>query len=140
MGERDTPRRRRPDFYVGSQVRRRRKLLNITQAALADQIGVSLQQLQKYEWGQHRISASMLFEIATALETSVGSCFEGLEAAVESDRHLDRSEVVSPTLRFLTEPGGHELIEACLSISSPALRRNLLLLAREVAAVAPCKA
>lgn len=61
------------DVAVGQLVRVKRKALNLSQIKVAELIGVSFQQLQKYENGANRISASMLIRIAAVLETSVGA-------------------------------------------------------------------
>ncbi len=65
------------DVHVGSRVRLRRRLLGITQRALGKDIGVTQQQLQKYERGVNRIGASRLFNLGRALEVLVFYFFEG---------------------------------------------------------------
>lgn len=67
------------DNHVGVQVRRLRRSKDVTQTQLAEAIDVSFQQMQKYEKGTNRISASRLYMIARALDTPVGYFFEGLE-------------------------------------------------------------
>ena len=72
---------RRPtviDEQLGRRVRLRRKLLDLSQMALADALGITHQQVQKYENGSSRISASRLFSISTALQTPVSWFFAGL--------------------------------------------------------------
>ena len=66
------------DVHVGERLRQRRPLLGLNQMQLAKMIGVSFQQLQKYELGKNRVSASRLWEIAQALRVQVGFFFEGL--------------------------------------------------------------
>src|SRR3954468_5429255 len=66
------------DLHVGARIRMRRKLLGVSQERLADQLGLTFQQVQKYERGANRVSASKLYEIARALQTSVAYFFEGL--------------------------------------------------------------
>ena len=65
------------DRYVGERVRLRRKLMSMSQEELAALIGLTFQQVQKYERGSNRISASKLFQIATALKTRVAYFFDG---------------------------------------------------------------
>lgn len=65
------------DAYLGERIRRRRTELGRTQEELGTGLGISYQQIQKYETGANRISAGRLFEIATALETDIGYFFEG---------------------------------------------------------------
>ena len=64
------------DSYVGSQVRMRRQLLGLSQERLADQIGVTFQQVQKYEKGINRVSASRLFEISQVLGASINFFYD----------------------------------------------------------------
>src|SRR5579871_5822833 len=69
------------DFHLGKRMRRRRRLLGLTQQQLADACGVRFQQIQKYECGANRISATRLFRIAGALEVPMNYFFEGLATA-----------------------------------------------------------
>lgn len=69
------------DAHVGKRVRIRRVLLGMSQTALANQLGVTFQQLQKNERGDNRIGASRLFQLATILDVPVGYFFEGLDGA-----------------------------------------------------------
>ncbi|MEM0927680.1 MAG: helix-turn-helix transcriptional regulator [Pseudomonadota bacterium] len=66
------------DLHVGQRLRQRRCLLGMTQQKLADAVGIKFQQIQKYESGANRISASRLWVIAGALDVSVSHFFEGL--------------------------------------------------------------
>ncbi len=70
------------DLYVGKRLRQRRRLLGLTQQKLADAVGIRFQQIQKYESGANRISASRLWTLADALSVSVGYFFEGVEGIV----------------------------------------------------------
>ena len=69
------------DTYVGSRLRARRRLLGITQEKLGDALGLTFQQVQKYERGSNRISASRLFELSKILNVPITYFFEGAEAA-----------------------------------------------------------
>ena len=69
------------DVYLGKRMRRRRRLLGLTQQQLAMACGVRFQQIQKYECGANRVSAARLWKIAGALEVPVNYFFEGLEGA-----------------------------------------------------------
>lgn len=82
------------DIHVGQRIRLRRLLLNTTQQKLSDQVGVKFQQMQKYETGVNRVSASRLWDIANVLDVPVSFFFEGLDAQNEgytakSDLPLD---------------------------------------------------
>ena len=71
------------DVYLGKRLRRRRRLLGLTQQQLASTVGVRFQQIQKYECGANRISAARLWQLSEALEVPVGYFYDGL-----SDRAL----------------------------------------------------
>ena len=66
------------DRHVGLRIRMRRKELGITQEGLGGALGLTFQQVQKYERGANRVSASKLYEIAKSLRTGIGYFFEGL--------------------------------------------------------------
>ncbi len=82
------------DIYVGKRLRRRRRLLGLTQQDLAGQVGVRFQQIQKYECGANRITASRLFGLATALNVNINYFFDGLapdgKQAPANDQANDR--------------------------------------------------
>ncbi len=84
------------DAYVGARIGLRRSALGLSQSALAQQLGISFQQVQKYETGQNRISASRLHRAATVLGTSVDTFFPPVETAQGA---VDEGW---ETLRFLT--------------------------------------
>ncbi len=66
------------DLHLGKRLRRRRRLLGLTQQQLATTVGVRFQQIQKYECGANRISAARLWSLAQALEVPVGYFYDGL--------------------------------------------------------------
>ncbi|GAA6208000.1 helix-turn-helix transcriptional regulator [Cognatishimia sp. WU-CL00825] len=73
------------DVHVGKRIRHRRWLVGMTQQQLAEQVGIKFQQIQKYETGANRVSASRLWDIAEALEVPVSFFFEGIgESNTES--------------------------------------------------------
>ncbi len=69
------------DVHVGKKIRQRRWLTGMTQQRLAELVGIKFQQIQKYETGANRVSASRLWDIADALDVQVSFFFEGLKAA-----------------------------------------------------------
>jgi transcriptional regulator with XRE-family HTH domain len=69
------------DLHLGKRLRRRRRLLGLTQQQLATAVGIRFQQIQKYECGANRISAARLWQLAEALETPVAYFYEGLNEA-----------------------------------------------------------
>lgn len=90
------------DMHVGKRLRRRRRLLGLTQQQLAESIGIRFQQIQKYECAGNRVTASRLYELAVALNVPVNYFFEGLQAVAPStsgtpanDRDLIAADVLS---------------------------------------------
>lgn len=73
------------DVHVGKRIRQRRWLVGMTQQKLAESVGIKFQQIQKYETGANRVSASRLWDIADALDVDVAFFFEGLKAEEEVD-------------------------------------------------------
>lgn len=71
------------DVHVGKRIRQRRWLIGMTQQKLAELVGIKFQQIQKYETGANRVSASRLWDIADALGVNVAFFFEGLRQDVE---------------------------------------------------------
>ncbi|MDP1872853.1 helix-turn-helix domain-containing protein [Phenylobacterium sp.] len=112
------------DQAIGARVRARRRSLSMSQSDLADRLGVSFQQVQKYERGANRISGSTLVTASRALQTTV-SWLVGEEA----------HESAAPDEAFtaLMTPGALEMLEAYRVIPRPRARQALLALAREMA-------
>ncbi|MEI4261859.1 helix-turn-helix domain-containing protein [Roseovarius sp. D0-M9] len=73
------------DVHVGKRIRHRRWLVGMTQQQLAESVGIKFQQIQKYETGANRVSASRLWDIAAAMEVDVAFFFEGVEAGQSAD-------------------------------------------------------
>ena len=69
------------DLHLGKRLRRRRRLLGLTQQQLATAVGIRFQQIQKYECGANRISAARLWQLAEALEVAVAYFYDGLSEA-----------------------------------------------------------
>ena len=68
------------DEHVGKRLRQRRWLVGMTQQKLAEHVGIKFQQIQKYETGANRVSASRLWDIASTLDVSINFFFDGLQA------------------------------------------------------------
>lgn len=109
------------DIYVGKRVRERRWMLGVKQQQLANTLGIRFQQVQKYETGANRISASRLWDIAAALEVPVSYFFEGLEGQA-LDHGGTRGDI-------LTDKEAVELVRSYYAIPEPH-RRRLFDLAR----------
>ncbi len=118
------------DRRIGQRVKSRRLEIGLSQEALAEVLGVTFQQVQKYEKGVNRISASRLFEIATALKVPVGHFYEGLVSTrgpgVAEDDSVD-SDAIAETL---ATPEGVQLVTLFHAIKSQRLRRRVVDLVR----------
>ncbi|MEM7076295.1 MAG: helix-turn-helix transcriptional regulator [Pseudomonadota bacterium] len=77
------------DVHVGKRIRHRRWLVGMTQQQLAENVGIKFQQIQKYETGANRVSASRLWDIADALDVDVSFFFEGLDQESEEKSDTD---------------------------------------------------
>lgn len=73
------------DVHVGKRIRQRRWLAGMTQQQLAEHVGIKFQQIQKYETGANRVSASRLWDIADALEVEVSFFFEGIDVDAKDE-------------------------------------------------------
>ena len=73
------------DVHVGKRIRQRRWLVGMTQQKLAESVGIKFQQIQKYETGANRVSASRLWDIADALDVDVSFFFDGLKEEAEAE-------------------------------------------------------
>lgn len=96
------------DLHVGMRIRMRRKLLGVSQEALADQLGLTFQQVQKYERGANRVSASKLYAAARALQTSIAWFFQGLADPVEGGGPIEATGP-DPMLAMMGAPYGAQI-------------------------------
>ena len=117
------------DVHVGRRVRARRKAVGLNLEGLASELHITYQQLQKYETGANRISASMLYEIASALRTPVAHFYGGLPQAPARGGEVCAGAGCADDV--LATPGGGELLEAFLAMPER-LREPLVALARGV--------
>lgn len=104
-------------------------MANMSQQVLADALGLTFQQVQKYERGSNRISASKLFQIAQFLEVPVSFFFEGLEQVREpsdGSNSMAWNEVVD---RLMAEPAGPEMARNFVQIPRGSVKRRLVDLA-----------
>jgi transcriptional regulator with XRE-family HTH domain len=115
------------DRHVGLRIRMRRKELGISQERLAESIGLTFQQVQKYERAANRVSASKLWEVARALNASIAYFYEGLSETPEAPgSNLPRETVQD----FLMTPEGLELASSFPKIAHGRVRRKILDLVR----------
>lgn len=116
------------DRRLGQRLRTRRLEVGMSQERLAEVLGVTFQQVQKYEKGINRVAASRLFELATALEVSVGYFFEGLTPEASGGVSEDESAVFDA----IASPEGLQLVTLFAAIKSPRLRRRVVDLVRVI--------
>ncbi len=86
------------DLHVGRRLRRRRRLMGMTQQQLANTVGIRFQQIQKYECGANRITASRLFELSSALSVPVQYFYDGLNVAATNTQIANDHDEISPDL------------------------------------------
>ncbi len=122
------------DLHVGGRVRMRRKMLGLSQESLASTLGLTFQQVQKYERGSNRISASKLYQIAKTLQVPVAFFFDGLDEPT-ADNAVDEAalNVERKLQTFLMTPDGFELAKAFPKITQGRIRRQVLDLVRTMA-------
>lgn len=116
------------DVHVGKRIRHRRWMVGMTQQQLGEAVGIKFQQIQKYETGMNRVSASRLWDIADALDVSVSFFFEGYEEGkTDTSASADKSAGKSGDL--LADKEALELVRSYYSMPENQ-RRKLFDLAR----------
>jgi len=123
------------DKHVGSRVRMRRMMLSMSQEKLGNSLGLTFQQVQKYEKGTNRIGASRLQQIAHILQVPVSFFFEGAPTHGLTARVEGMSEAPSPAYvsDFLATSDGLALTKAFMRISDSKLRRRIVDLVEQIA-------
>ncbi len=128
------------DVHVGARLRQRRALLGMTQTNLGDAIGVKFQQVQKYERGTNRISASRLFALSRVLDVPVEYFFDDMPAAVAASSPTLRGGKAEQPPSYDLDPMAKretlELVRAYYKISDPEIRKRLYGLAKTLGAAA----
>jgi len=124
------------DVHVGKRVRHRRWMVGMTQQQLGEAVGIKFQQIQKYETGMNRVSASRLWDIAKAMDVDVRFFFEGIEEGV-TDSAPEDIKTESPKMQgdLLADKEALELVRSYYSIPENQ-RRRLFDLARALTDVA----
>lgn len=122
------------DIYVGARVKLRRSMMGMTQEKLGQILGVTFQQIQKYERGVNRISASRMQQIAQALDASLDYFYEGAPAAIGGPGFGEDRKQAEFQSDFLSSPEGIQLNRSFMAIKDQKVRRSIIDLVRAVAA------
>jgi transcriptional regulator with XRE-family HTH domain len=122
------------DVHVGTRVRLRRTLMGMSQERLGDALGLTFQQVQKYERGANRIGASRLFDLSRVLEVPISYFYEDMADGVQSasPRHMVKAQEEPPEAarNMLAQRETLELVRAYYRITDPAVRRHVYDLAK----------
>lgn len=124
------------DTHVGLRVRKRRKELGMSQEALAEKLGLTFQQVQKYERGSNRISASKLHAISTTLRKPIAYFFAEYDDEAVPDGFVESASERSISA-FLSTREGIELAELFPKVKGVKLRRRILELTKTLAGDEP---
>jgi transcriptional regulator with XRE-family HTH domain len=118
------------DAHVGVRVRMRRLMLDMTQTSLADKLGITFQQLQKYEKGVNRVGSGRLHQIANILEVPVTFFFEGVPAQKKTNGKAPPPAYVD---EFVATSYGLRLTKAFVQIKTSSLQRDIVELIERLA-------
>jgi transcriptional regulator with XRE-family HTH domain len=129
------------DVYLGQRVRLRRLVLGLSQEKLGELLKITFQQVQKYERGTNRISASRLYFMARELGVPVGYFYEGLEqeGSAATPGFAEAQSLESTLFKFIATREGVALIREFERITDPAKRRAVLDIIRAMAGESPAQ-
>lgn len=120
------------DAHVGARVRLRRMLIGMSQERLGELLGVTFQQVQKYEKGANRIGASRLYEISRVLEVPVQYFFNDMPEGIASGSRGFAEDAAPYEMEVFSNPENIRLAQANGAIKNPAVRRRIYDLMREL--------
>jgi len=121
------------DKYVGSRVRMRRIMLGMSQEKLGEALGLTFQQIQKYEKGTNRVGASRIQQISEILQVPVSFLFEGSPTGTASSENFGEGTSPSYISDFLATSEGLALTRAFTRITDAKLRRSIVDLVEQIA-------
>ncbi|MBA5776086.1 helix-turn-helix transcriptional regulator [Stappia sp. F7233] len=121
------------DVHVGSRVRLRRMMLGMSQEKLGESLGITFQQIQKYEKGTNRIGASRLQHISTVLKVPVSFFFEDAPGTPQEAMEASGTQPTSYVVDFLSSSEGLSLNKAFVRIEDARVRRRIVDLVRSLA-------
>jgi transcriptional regulator with XRE-family HTH domain len=122
------------DKYVGSRVRMRRIMLGMSQEKLGEALGLTFQQVQKYEKGTNRVGASRIQQISEILQVPVSFLFEGGPRGIASEQNYNEGTSPAYVSDFLATSEGLALTRAFTRITDAKLRRSIVELVEQIAA------
>lgn len=120
------------DIHVGGRIRLRRNMLGMSQERLGESLGITFQQIQKYEKGTNRVGASRLQAIASILEVPVAFFFEDAPGKAASEG-LAEENSTTYVVDFLSSTEGLQLNRAFVRIADPKVRRKVIDLVKALA-------
>ncbi len=120
------------DAQVGNRVRIRRMLIGMSQERLGDLLGLTFQQVQKYEKGVNRIGAGRLFEVSRILGVPIDFFYEGVGAQIAGGGFAE-AEGAPPVMEFVSSGEGLQLSLAFMKIKDPKVRKRVLDLVKSLA-------
>lgn len=121
------------DVHVGGQVRMRRVLLGMSQEKLGEELGLTFQQVQKYEKGSNRIGASRLFDVSRILEVPIAYFYEGLGGSSEQQGGLAEDSQSRYMAEFAQSNDCVQLMKAFIQIKQPHVRRSVIQFVKNLA-------
>ena len=120
------------DGQVGNRVRLRRMLIGMSQERLGELLGLTFQQVQKYEKGVNRIGAGRLFEVSRILGVPIDYFYEGVSGSA-GGQGFSENEASPPVMEFVSSGEGLQLSLAFMKIKDPKLRKRVLDLVKQMA-------
>ncbi|MEI9995957.1 MAG: helix-turn-helix transcriptional regulator [Rhizomicrobium sp.] len=121
------------DGQVGNRVRLRRMLIGMSQERLGELLGLTFQQVQKYEKGVNRIGAGRLFEVSRILGVPIDYFYEGVNNQLSGNPGFAEGEASPPVMEFVSSGEGLQLSLAFMKIKDPKLRKRVLDLVKQMA-------
>jgi transcriptional regulator with XRE-family HTH domain len=121
------------DQHIGTRIRTRRLMLGMSQTDLGNTLGITFQQVQKYEKGTNRVGGSRMAQIAAVLEVPPSYFFDGLTISKDRSKKHDGAVTLSDIEGFIASPVGYDIVAALVGIKSKKLLLSMRDLVGELA-------